>query len=112
MHLLLRIRQADKEIYEDLRSGAKSIETRAATAKYQKLAKGDTVTFLCGKDRFSKRVGKVYRWKSITAMAKAVPFKKVMPRAASLAEVRKIYASYPGYAEKIREHGLIGFTLV
>ncbi|HEX8591466.1 MAG TPA: hypothetical protein VF696_01815 [Candidatus Paceibacterota bacterium] len=112
MQLLLRIRQADRDIYDDICSGKKVIETRAATSRYGAIALGDTVTFSCGKDRHTKTVGKVYHWPSIEAMAEEVTFEKVMPRCSSLDEVLKVYGSYPGYAEKIRKCGLVGFELV
>lgn len=110
MHRTLRVRKEDRQLFDDVRTGRKSIETRAATAKYQNLAPGDTFTFVCGEERFTKEIREVFRWPSVEAMAKDVPFASVMPNAASLAEVKKTYASYPGYEAKIRAHGLIGFT--
>lgn len=110
-NITLRFRAVDKGSFDDIRSGLKEIETRAATVKYQGIQEGDTLTFVCAGERFSKQVARVYRWPSIDAMVGEVAFRKVMPRAASVEAMRAAYASYPGYDDKLREHGLIGFAL-
>ena len=107
----LRFREVDRDNFEEVRSGSKAIETRAASVKYRPIVAGDTLTFACGKDKFQKVITKVYHWPSIDAMVKEVPFKKIMPSINSIEDMKKSYASYPGYAEKIREHGLLGFVL-
>src|SRR5690349_148874 len=107
----LRLRKTDTEIFNDIRTGRKSVETRAATKRYLPVAAGDTLTFVCGKDRFTKTITKRFHWKSITAMLKEVPFQKIMPSVGSVENLKKAYASYPGYKEKLRKYGLLGFKL-
>lgn len=108
----LRFRQVDRNNFEEVRDGSKSIETRAATIKYRPIEVGDTLTFVCGKDRFIKTISKKYHWAGIDEMLKEVPLKKVMPSVSSVEDMKKTYASYPGYDLKIRELGLLGFELV
>ncbi len=107
----LRFRAVDKKNFEEVKSGIKSIETRAGTIKYQPIEIGDTLTFVCGKDRCVKKIIKKFHWHSINAMVKEIGFKKVMPSVESVDEMKKMYASYPNYEEKIKEHGLLGFEL-
>ncbi len=107
----LRFRAEDKDDFNKVKAGIKSIETRAATVKYQPIEVGDTLTFVCGEERFVKKVSKRFHWPSIDAMVEEIDFKKVMPSVGSVAEMKKIYASYPGYEQKIKEHGLLGFVL-
>ncbi|MDO8408035.1 MAG: hypothetical protein Q7S95_02245 [bacterium] len=107
----LRFRKADKKNFDEVESGVKSIETRAATVKYQPIVAGDTLTFVCGQERCTKRVVKRFHWSSIDAMVRDIDYKRVMPSVGSVAEVEKAYASYPGYEQKIKEHGLLGFEL-
>lgn len=107
----LRFRAVDKDNFEELHSGAKSVETRAATVKYEPIQEGDALTFVCGKASFTKRIREKRHFKSIGAMVKEIPFKKIMPSVASVAEMRRAYASYPGYAEKIKKSGLFAFKL-
>lgn len=111
MNRTLRIRTADRQVFDDLQSGRKTIETRAATPKYQKLVAGDTLTFVCREERLVMTVKETLHWKSVESMARAIGWQKVMPHASSLKEVKETYASYPGYTEKIREHGIAGFRL-
>lgn len=108
----LRFRVVDKVNFDEVKSGIKAIETRAATIKYQPIEVGDTLTFVCGKEKCMKKITKRYHWPSVNAMVKEIDFKKVMPSVSSVAEMKKAYASYPSYEQKIKEHGLLGFKLV
>lgn len=108
----LRFRAIDKKNFDEVKNDAKSIETRAGTIKYRPIEAGDTLTFVCGQKRCKKKVTKKFHWASIDAMAKEINFKKVMPSVSSVEEMKKIYASYPDYEKKIKEHGLLGFELI
>ena len=107
----LRFRKVDKRNFEELRSGIKSVETRAASIKHQPIEKGDTLIFICGKDKFSKIITKKNHFKSIDAMFNKVPFRKIMPDLKSKQEAEKRYYSYPNYKEKIKEFGILAFEL-
>jgi ASC-1-like (ASCH) protein len=108
----LIFREVDKDRFEEMRSGVKVIETRAATPKYQPTAIGDEVKFVCGNDSFTRVISKKYQWLSVDEMVKEVPFKKVMPNVDSIEEMKKVYSSYPGYDQKIKEYGLLGFEFL
>ena len=107
----LRFRVTDKHNFDEVKQGQKLIETRAGTIKYQPVEVGDTLTFVCGKDRCVKKISKRFHWPSIDAMLKEVDLKKIMPSVRSVEEMKKAYASYPDYEKKIKEHGLLGFEL-
>jgi ASC-1-like (ASCH) protein len=107
----LRFRAVDKKNFEELRSGVKAVETRANSTKYQPIEKGDVLVFVCGKDKFSKIITKKTHFKSIDAMLRKIPFKKIMPNLESVEEVKKAYHSYPNYKEKIEKFGLLAFEL-
>jgi len=107
----LRFRAVDKKNFDEVKSGAKSIETRAGTTKYQSIKVGDTLTFVCGQERCVKKIVKKFHWPSINRMVKEIDFKIIMPSVGSVEEMKKIYATYPDYDDKIREHGLLGFEL-
>ena len=104
-------REVDRARFEEVRNGPKTIETRAATEKYQAVKVGDELTFACGGDTFTKKVVKIYHWPSAEAMLAEVPLSKVMPDLETLAQVHARYASYPGYEEKIKQFGILGFEL-
>ena len=103
----LRIREVDRYVFEALRQGSKTIETRAATSNFRKIRKGDMLNFICGKDKFGKKVKRVSFFKTIDEMVKVIDFKKIMPFASSVAEMENVYYSFPGYREKIQKFGLV-----
>jgi ASC-1-like (ASCH) protein len=107
----LRFRAVDMANFEELQKGLKTVETRAATAKYRAIEKGDTLRIVCGKKELKKRIARVRVFRSIPAMLTKIPMKKVMPSVRSVGEMRKAYYGYPGYKEKIRRHGIIAFDL-
>lgn len=110
---MVRFRVVDKERFEEVRSGRKKYETRAATVKYEPMTIGDTITFVCGTKRFKKRIVKKYHFKTPAGMLKKLPLRRIMPDAQikTLADVKARYASYPNYPEKIKKYGLFAFEL-
>lgn len=108
----LRFRKIDEGDFENLRKGIKSIETRAASERYRLIKKGNVLVFVCGKEKkFSKVVTKRFHFKSVDAMLKKIPFRKIMPDLKSKDEVKERYYSYPKYKEKIKKFGILAFTL-
>ncbi len=104
----LVFREIDKDRFEEMKSGVKVIETRAATPKYQPIEIGDEVKFVCGEASFTRIINKKYYWLGVDEMVKEVPFKKVMPNVSSVEEMKKVYSSFPNYVQKIKEYGLLG----
>ena len=86
----LRFRVIDKHNFIDIQSGKKSIETRAGTERYRAVAPGDTLTIVCGKERVVKTINRVTHFKTIGALLKALPLKKIMP---DITRVRIQYAA-------------------
>ena len=109
--MILVFEEVDRENFEKVRSGIKSIETRAGTAKYQAICVGDEIEFQCGTDVFGKKVIKKYQWSTVEAMCAEVPLKKVMPDIDTIDQVKIRYASYPNYPEKIKKFGILGLEL-
>lgn len=109
--IILRFRTVDKNSFKEIKDGLKTVETRAATKRYKDIKKGDLLVITCGKNRVVRKVKRVYRFKSIESMIRAIPFKKIMPSVHSITEMCKVYYSYPGYKEKIRYFGLIALEI-
>ena len=104
---ILRFRQTDRGIFENIRNGRKTVETRAATAKFKNITPGDTVVFICGNDRLEKKVKKVGIFKSIPSLLGRYKLKSIMPHLSSEEELKKAYYGFSGYKEKIKKSGLI-----
>lgn len=111
MKYVFRFRAVNKKIFLDIKSGKKTVETRAATEKYRNIKIGDMVILICGKERFEKKVKKAKIFKTIKSLIKAYPIKKIMPNLTTEKELEKAYYSYPDYKEKIKKFGLIALEL-
>jgi len=108
---VLRMRQTDKFIFNSIKEGLKTIETRAATDKHRRITEGDILVFACAGEKLEKKIKKVDCYKTIDQMIEKIDFKKVIPFIDSIEEMKKVYFSFPGYKEKINQFGLIAFEL-
>lgn len=107
----LRFRAVNKDIFDDIKSGKKAVETRAASTKYKNIKAGDSLILVCGTQKFEKKIRKATIFKSITAMLKKYRVKQIMPNLSTQKELESAYYSYSGYREKIKKSGLIAFEL-
>lgn len=108
---IVRIRHADRLFFKFLKDSIKTIETRAATPKYQKIQEGDFLIFVCDKNKLKKKVKKVYFFKTIDELFKKFDFKKIMPHISSEEATKEIWYSFSNYKEKISKSGIIAFVL-
>lgn len=108
---ILKIREVDRVVFEAIKNNQKTIETRAATAKFRKIEKGDILLFICGNDKLEKQVLAVSHYKGIDEMTKELGFKEIMPFVNSIEEMKKVYYSFPNYKEKIDKFGLAVFKI-
>lgn len=107
----LRFRAVDKDTFEAIKNGKKKIETRAGSPKYFDIKAGDTLVFVCGKSRFSRKIKKVRKFKSIEALHKIYKPLTINHKTRTIADSKKVYYSYPRYQEKIKKYGLIAMEL-
>ncbi|MBI2068637.1 MAG: hypothetical protein HYT67_00815 [Candidatus Yanofskybacteria bacterium] len=107
----LKFRAINRDIFLDIKSGKKTVETRAASERYRDIKAGDVVVLVCGKDRFSKKVKKARTFKTTGALLKVHSLKKIMPELNSEKEWREELYTYPNYKEKIRKHGIVALEL-
>ena len=105
------MRKTDRFVFNVIKRGEKTVETRAATERYRKIQPGDTLVFVCGKEKIEREVDGVRHFVSINDMVKEIDFKKIMPFCENIEEMKKIYYSFPGYKEKIKNIGLLAFDL-
>lgn len=108
---VLKVRSENRDIFEAIRDGQKKIETRAATDKYRKIKAGDKITFVCGKQVFTKQVKRVCLFKTIAALLKKYKVEQINPVLKSAKALREMYYSFPRYREKLKKYGLIVFEL-
>jgi len=107
----LRFRAVNEDIFQAIKNGKKKVETRAGTIKFRNIKKGDILKFVCGGKSFEKKIARVTVFKTIPELIKKYKIKEINPAANSAEDLIKIYYSFPGYKEKIKEFGLIAMEL-
>lgn len=109
--IVLRVREVDRKIFDDVKSGKKTVETRAATTKFCRIQPGDILVMVCGKDKFEKEIVCVEIFQTIPKMLQKYKVENIMPDASSEEDLIKMYSSFPGYEEKIKKFGLVALLI-
>lgn len=109
--ITLKFRAENRDIFEAIKSGAKKVETRAATKKYEDIKVGDIVKLSCGGDSFEKLVTKVTIFPTIDALLETYTPQEINPKIDSAEKLTEMYYSFPGYREKIEKIGLVALEL-
>lgn len=107
----LGIRKEDKDIFSAIGRGDKTIETRAAKGRFQRIEEGDVLVFNCANEKIEKEVEEVSYYDSIEEMVEELPLEEILPSASNLEEAKEIYYSFPNYKEKIKHYGLVAYKL-
>jgi len=107
----LKIRESDKIFFEVIKNGIKTVDTRAATKKFQHIKKEDILVFVCGNKKIEKKIKQIDYFQNIEDLVKKIDFKKIMPFVSSLKEAKKVWYSFPNYKKKISNFGIIAFHL-
>lgn len=108
---ILKFRASDKAEFETIIDGRKTVETRAATPRYQKVEAGDTLVIKCGDETVEKKVKKIEHFGSIDELIKSVGLENVMPLAPNIDQAKSVWRSFPGYDQKIKQYGLIAWYI-
>jgi ASC-1-like (ASCH) protein len=107
----LPFRAEDRDKFEALKSGHKSTETRAGGPKYRGMIEGDLAVITCGQEKLERRIVNLRHFETLEELFQAVPYAQIFPWATSLEEAKGFYDAYPGYTERIRDHGVVAFEL-
>lgn len=105
------IREVDRPIFEDIKSGVKNIETRAGGPKYKNIKAGDEAVFKCGSDKITKKIKEVSTFKSVKLLVKKYGVKPIAPWLETEKDLEKLYYGFPGYRERIVKYGIIAMEL-
>lgn len=113
MKVVHRFKFADsnRKIFEAIKIGRKKVETRAATERYKDIAVGDSIMFTCGKDCFERTVGRVTLFSGVDEMLTKYKVEDIDPTRHTADELKRLYATFPDYGEKIKEFGLIALEI-
>ena len=103
----LRFRKSDEAIFLAIKNGEKKVETRAATIRYKNMAIGDTVNFICGDKKFSRRISRAKYFKGILDMLRVYNITDISTTRKTKEELLQKYYSFPGYEEKLKKFGIM-----
>lgn len=107
----LVFRASDRAEFQTIADGRKTIETRAATPKYRKVAVGDELVIRCGTEEVTRVVKRVEIYFSIDELLAGVGLNNVMPLVENVEQAKQEWYSYPGYRDKIAQHGLVAWYI-
>lgn len=107
----IKFRAVNRDIFEAIRDGRKKIETRACDEKFRDITRGDAVTLMCEDDAFTKTVKSTEVFTTIEALLEKYAPQDINPACTTEEDICAMYYSFPGYKEKIEEHGLIALEL-
>ncbi|MBX4190203.1 hypothetical protein KW791_02830 [Candidatus Parcubacteria bacterium] len=107
----LRIAAKDKEIFEAIKTGKKKVETRAASARNGLMKEGDSIVFVLGSQKITKKIKKAKVYKTIGAMLRVYKVKDIAPHLKTPSQLRDMYQQFSGYAGKIKKFGIIAVEL-
>ncbi len=107
----LRFGKVNKETFEAIKNGKKTVETRAASIKYQNIEAGDIIVLSCDGHKFEKKVKHAQTFKNIKSMLRKYKIKSIEPKLSTADQLRDAYYSYTGYKEKIKKFGIIAMEL-
>lgn len=114
----LLIRKQDSWIFERIRSGEKTIETRAlngATSRkayYGDIKQGDTVEFVCNGECLSRRIGLVRKYRDFEKYLVSEDLGNILGPGTDIDKARKIHYSFPGYEDRLQKYGIVAFELI
>lgn len=109
--MFLIFKEENKDIFEAILDGRKTIETRAMDPRYEGIAQCARVTFSCAGVSFERSVKSVTFFTSIEALLEVYKPEDINPKLHTGEEVRQMYMSFPGYEQRISENGLFAVEL-
>ncbi len=107
----LIFREVDRDKFERIVSGEKTIETRAGSPEYLSVAAGDTLNISCGNDSINKTVTEVFHFKTIEELLNTIEIGEILPAGTTREQAIELWNSFPGYPERIRQYGIIAWRL-
>ena len=107
-----------EDVYKNIESGTKSIETRAGEEGVEGYQEGDELKFSLLEEKSRKilksglrrRITKVHHFDSIDEMLKILDIKKISP-GKTTTEYQKTMEGYPGFQERLKKYGVWAFEL-
>lgn len=109
--LNLIFREVDRNHFDRIVSGNKTIEVRAGSPEYNKIKAGDEITISCGKDKITKSIKEVLWFKNTPELLNNINKKEVWTENVTDEQAEDMLNSFPNYPDRIKEYGLLAWKL-
>lgn len=109
--LKLIFREVDRDSFERIKCGEKTIETRAGLPEYNSITSGDQLNISCGVDIITKAVAEAWHFNSVEELMDKIDISEIMEAGTTKEEAIAKWNSFPGYPERIKEFGIIAWKL-
>ncbi len=113
----LRIRDVDKSIFERIKKGEKTVETRALNddepekAYFGHIMAGDKVIFICDDKMIKKTVKSVRIYKDYNEYLDSEDLENIHGRGATKESARELHFSFPLYKDRLEKYGIVAFDM-
>lgn len=109
----LLIRKQDKNIFERIRSGEKTIDTRSSNPNSPKksIAVGDILLFKCDGKSVEKKVKEIRKYSEFEEYLEKEDLENILGKGTTKEDARKIHYSFPSYKERLEKYGIVAFDL-
>lgn len=109
--LNLIFREVDEDNFDRIKSGEKTIETRAGLPEYNEIRAGDQINISCGDDTIIKTVVEALHFSNVEELIDTIGIKEIMPDGTTREDAIAKWNSFPRYPERIAKHGIIAWRL-
>lgn len=106
------------DIFQAVKAGDKTIETRPATEKYRAIKKGDKLSLLSleSGEEITKIVDWIRHYQTIEEMAKKEEVGKIVPGVKTAEELVEVFKEFKRkwgkeYASKLKQYGVVAIGL-
>lgn len=106
------------DIFQAVKNGDKTIETRPATAKYRAIQKGDELILLSLEtgEKITKMVGWIHYYQTVEEMAKKEEVDQIVPGVKTAEELVEVFEAFKSkwgeeYASKLKQYGIVAIGL-
>ena len=95
-----------------IKNGVKTVEGRKNSEKYQKYKKGDTLIFVCGKEKIKTQITYIHRYKTVEDYLKRETLKRALPCVKTIKEGVEIYNLWTNKTERQLLRKKYGFAFL
>lgn len=113
---MIRLRFHINSIFEQIKSGIKTVETRALNPDeperyFGNIKVGETIELerVDNGEILRKKVKRASVYNNFDDYLKEEDFKKIFGKEMKPEEVRKIHYNFPGYKERLEKYGIVAF---